>query len=151
MSVLWLRTWPGEGGAQDRNTRSVTVPYAAETDNPHDGMWLILTHPDCPKPWQPHPEIPGLFVRRVRPEQRPESPTLWDIDVDYAPLDENPLSQKAKIRLTTTRARGQDVRHRRASLHQHSRRPLGGDRRERAALGIDGREKHPSRFPAVDP
>lgn len=101
MSVLSIKPYPGESGSLDRTAKEITVPYIAETDDPSDGTWAILTHPDCPKPWQPHGEIPGLFVRRVLPDQRPDAPNLWDLAVEYAALDENPLQQPAKIRLTT--------------------------------------------------
>lgn len=124
MGILRWDEIDGESGTFSQgNLIKATRRFAAQMASPLDGLKEILTDPRVPKPYTPHPNINGLWVLDVDPQQDDTVPHLWEVDVDYSSEIEereenkNPLKRPAKIswtssdfsRIVTTNNKGRPI------------------------------------------
>ena len=90
MAVVGIaQIWPRRGESEGPDASSATRRWRIQTDNRYDTEHIVYAAGVLPNRHDPLPENGFLTARRIRLEQRSDTPYFWEATVEYssAPMD----------------------------------------------------------------
>lgn len=84
MSIVKWGLQDEYGSADKDGLRAETRIFGARTDSVNDRTRALREYRECPRMFQPHPDVPFVYVVNVQPRRVAKSKFHWTVTVEYS-------------------------------------------------------------------